>query len=92
MRSGRNVLEDTLCHDEDADLLGWESPTYGELRSAISLLHHVYSPLPVRIVTLILAAEEFQFRQTDKSLIVSRGSSEIYQVSLALVQTGKVSG
>jgi hypothetical protein len=92
VRSGKNVLVDTLRQDEDADLMGWESPTYGELRSAISLLHQVHSSLPVRIVTLILAAEEFQFRQTDNSLIVSRGPSEIYQVSLAPVQTGNVGG
>lgn len=92
VRSGKNVLEDTLCQDEDADLLGWESPTYGELRPAISLLHKVHSPLPVRIVTLILAAEEFHFRQTDHILIVSRGSSEIYQVGLAPAQIGKGDG
>ena len=38
----------------DTTLLGWESPTYGDLRPTISLLYQSRSQLPVRFVTLVL--------------------------------------
>ena len=42
--------------DRDTKLLGWESPTYGDLRPAVSLLYGTRSHLPVRFVTLILTS------------------------------------
>ena len=97
IRRGRNLLEDMVFkdkdedEDEDAELLGWESPTYGELRPAISLLHHMHSQLPVRMVTVITASEEFKLSQNDGSLVLSRNSSEIYRVSLTTAQNGRIS-
>jgi hypothetical protein len=71
----------------DEELLGWESPTYGERCPAISLLYHVQAALPVRIVTATLAGEAVQLSQSDGQLVLSRENSQIYQVSLAAVQT-----
>ena len=71
----------------DHELLGWESPTYGERCPAISLLYRVQARLPVRIITVILAGEALQLRQDDHQLVLSRDASQIYQVSLAAVQT-----
>ena len=43
--------------------------------------------LPVRIVTVILAGEALQLRQSDSNLVLSRDASQVYQVSLAPEQT-----
>jgi hypothetical protein len=86
IRGGKNVAGNIVGGKEE--LLGWESPTYGERRPAISLLYRVQAPLPVRIVTVILAGEELQLRQSDDHLVLSRGSSQVYQVSVAPGQPG----
>jgi len=87
IRGGKILAGDIEFKDRDEDLLGWESPTYGELCPAISLLYHARAPLPVRIVTVILAGEELQLRQSDSNLVLSRDASQVYQVGLAPVQT-----
>jgi len=94
IRGGKNVAGDIVGVDrkEDEELLGWESPTYGELRPAISLLYRVQAPLPVRIVTVILAGEELQFRQSDDNLVLSHNASQVYQVSLTPPQTVSTRG
>jgi asparagine synthase (glutamine-hydrolysing) len=72
----------------DAKLLGWESPTYGELRPAVSLVYQIRAPLPVRLVSVILANEECRVeieekKPEEKELIVRRRESEIYRVNFA---------
>jgi hypothetical protein len=90
IRGGKNRAGDIVCGDEE--LLGWESPTYGERCPAISLLHRVRAPLPVRIVTVILAGEALQLGQSNRYLVLSRAAAQIYQVSLEPVPPGKASG
>jgi hypothetical protein len=92
IRGGKNVAGDIVCGDEDEELLGWESPTYGERCPAISLRYRVQAPLPVRMVTAILAGEALQLRQSDGQLILLRDTSQVHQVSLAPVQTVSASG
>jgi hypothetical protein len=93
IRGGKNLAGDIVGRDRDEDeLLGWESPTYGERCPAISLVYRVQRPLPVRIVTVILAGEVLQLRQSDSNLILSRDAAQVYQVSLSPVQPGKASG
>ena len=77
-------------HIEQEELLGWESPTYGELVPAISLVYRVHGALPVRIVTAILADPAIQLRQNERELVLSRGGSQLYQVSLDPAQTAEV--
>jgi hypothetical protein len=58
VRAG-NVIEKTSnfhIAGHDTILLGWHSPTYGDLRPAVSLLYEARSPLPVRFVTLVLTS------------------------------------
>jgi hypothetical protein len=81
IRGGKCVARDTMGGDEE--LLGWVSPTYGERCPAISLVHRVRAPLPVRIVTTMLAGEGLHLQQCDDQLVLSRDGSKIYQVSLA---------
>ena len=50
----------------------------------------VQARLPVRLVTVILAGEALQLRQSDSNLVLSRDASQVYQVSLA-VQTERAS-
>jgi|SRR5271165_1702366 len=88
LRAGKKVTGDTArseiaSRDEEEQLLGWESPTYGELSPAISLLYSVTAPLPVRIVTVFLAGEELQLGQRDSNLVLSREGAPVYEVSLA---------
>jgi hypothetical protein len=58
VRAGAVIEESSKFNFEDRDtkLLGWESPTYGDLRPAVSLLYETRSHLPVRFVTLVLAS------------------------------------
>jgi len=67
----------------DERLLGWESPTYGELCPAISLVYIVQASLPVRIVTAILAEDAVQVRESAGQLLLSCDTAEIYQVSMS---------
>ncbi len=90
VRGGKNLAGSIVGGDED--ILGWESPTYGELVPAISLLYRVQAPLPVRMVTVILADEALELRQSDSNLVLSCDASQVYQVSLAPMQTERVSG
>jgi Heparinase II/III-like protein/Heparinase II/III N-terminus len=91
IRAGEKVAANATSGDaeEDKKVLGWESPTYGELRPAISLLYSVQAPLPVRIITVILMGDALELRQSGRQLTLSRDGSQIYQVSLDFPQTGK---
>jgi hypothetical protein len=83
IRGGKVLAGNIELRDRDEDLLGWESPTYGELCPAISLLYRAKALLPVRIVTVILSGEALQLRQSDSNLVLSRDASQVYQLSLA---------
>jgi hypothetical protein len=85
VRGGKNLVGNL----EACELLGWESPTYGELRPAISLVYSVRALLPVRIVTAILINESLQLRQNAGDLILLRDASPIHQLSLEPKETGK---
>jgi len=89
---GGKVLAKKVRNSDEANLLGWESPTYGELCPAISLLHQVRAPLPARIVTVILAGDEFQIRHEGRNVILSRGAAQVYQVSMTLGSDERVTG
>jgi hypothetical protein len=92
IRGGKILAGNIERGNRDEELLGWESPSYGELRPAISLLYRVQARLPVRIVTVMLAGEALQLRQSDSNLVLSREDSQVYQVSLAPEQTVRASG
>jgi len=87
IRGGKILTGDCEGNNRDEELLGWESPTYGELCPAISLLYRVQAPLPVRIVTVILAGEEIQLRRSDSNLVLLHDASQVYQVGLSPEQT-----
>ncbi len=86
--NGRSDQNEQNRH-EDEKLLGWESPTYGELRPALSLVYTVQSPLPVRIVSMILADHALQLEQREGDLTLSRAGSQVYRVSLSPEETLK---
>jgi hypothetical protein len=64
-------------------LLGWESPTYGDLRPAVSLIYEIRSQLPVRIVTAILTGERSKHELREEQLVVWLGESEVHRVNLS---------
>src|ERR1700678_2984863 len=55
IRAGAEVVGN--LKNADTQLLGWESPTYGDLQPAVSLVYETRSQLPVRFVTAILTDE-----------------------------------
>jgi hypothetical protein len=67
----------------DTELLGWESPTYGDLRPAVSLIYEIRSQLPVRIVTAILTGERSKYELREEQLVVWLGESEVHRVNLS---------
>ncbi len=69
--------------DADMPLLGWESPTYGDIRPAVSLVYATRSQLPVRFVTVILTDERCRLASRDEDLVILQGESEIHRVSLS---------
>jgi len=72
---------------EDAQLLGWESPTYGDLQPAVSLVYETRSRLPVRFVTVVLTDARCKLESRDGHLVVlksdSGGEFEAYRVDLS---------
>jgi hypothetical protein len=88
VRAGKNLAGDVTLKNKnrDEELLGWDSPTYGELHPAISLLYSVQAAVPVRIVTIVLVGEEFEVQQSDNTVALYRNSSQVYQVSLSPTQ------
>ncbi|MFZ0770720.1 MAG: alginate lyase family protein [Candidatus Sulfotelmatobacter sp.] len=64
----------------DTQLLGWESPTYGDLRPAVSLVYQIRSQLPVRLTTVILTdqrcrLESGRLESGDGELVILRSES-----------------
>jgi hypothetical protein len=86
IRAGVQISEGSSLMEE-AQLLGWESPTYGDLRPAVSLLYQTQSFLPLRLVTIILTNEQCTTETRDGQLVVMRrgmrDESEVYRVSLS---------
>jgi hypothetical protein len=87
IRAGVRVQGNRLV--EDAQMLGWESPAYGDLQPAISLVYQTRSPLPVRFVTAVLTDERSRIESADGQLVVLSDEVEIYRVSLSAKGTDK---
>ncbi len=85
VRAGKSSSRDIASDIAGADLplLGWESPTYGELRPAVSLLYHARTRLPLRFVTVVLADEKCRIDNENSQIIISRGESELYRGTLS---------
>jgi hypothetical protein len=81
IRAGAQVAGNSA--GADTGLLGWESPTYGELRPAVSLLYETRSQLPVRLVTAILTDDQCKFEFSDEQLVVLLDQSEVHRVNLS---------
>jgi hypothetical protein len=74
----------------NAQLLGWEAPTYGDLRPAVSLVQQTQSALPVRFVTVILTDERCRLESHGSETVILRDTSRdksrnecLYRVSLS---------
>ena len=66
----------------DLPLLGWESPTYGELRPAVSLIYQTKGLLPVRFVTVVLVNPHCNVLCAENSLSVHGESGPLFTTSL----------
>jgi Heparinase II/III-like protein/Heparinase II/III N-terminus len=89
VRAGKSsALEVT---GSDTELLGWESPTYGDLQPAVSLVYQTHSTLPVRFVTVILMDEQCKLELRSSELVISRSASgnesEGYRVNISAGKT-----
>ncbi len=81
VRAGKSAAPEVA--GADTPLLGWESPTYGDLRPAVSLVYQTRSQLPVRFVTAVLMDEQCTLEPRDGSLVIVRDEAEVYRVNLS---------
>lgn len=68
---------------QEGNVFGWESPTYGELRPATSLLYQVRARLPVRLITVVLVNDSFQVQLQGSNVALLRAGSAVYEVAVA---------
>jgi|HubBroStandDraft_6_1064221.scaffolds.fasta_scaffold00224_22 hypothetical protein len=95
IRAGARV-EGASVRDEQ--LLGWQSPTYGDLQPAVSLVYQTRSQLPVRFVTAVLTDERYRLESAGEQLVIvrdgsgveSRDECEVYRVKLSPQGTSSV--
>ncbi len=80
IRAGKNLKSGEMS--EETQLLGWDSPTYSELRPAISIVYQTRTRLPLRLITVVLTEEGLQLERDSDHLSILQGSSRIYQVGL----------
>jgi len=78
IRKGQPV---TGSGSPERDLLGWESPTYGERRPAVSLLFSVRAKLPVRLLTVV-SLTELDVQTSEQEISLHCGGSEKFRASL----------
>jgi len=74
------------CPLPDVHLLGWEAPTYGDLRPAVSLVHHTRSRLPLRLVTVVLTDERcrLEIQRSDVAILSGEPMNDFeYRVDLS---------
>jgi hypothetical protein len=88
IRAGTRVAGN--ASEADTRLLGRESPTYGDVQPAISVVYETRSQLPVRFVTAILTDDRCKLESTDERLVVLLGESEIYREQICRVSLSKV--
>ncbi len=86
VRVGKSLASDVA--GESTQVLGWESPTYGDLRPAVSLVYQTRSRLPVRFVTAVLTDERCKLEPGDGRLAIVRDGSEVYRASLSAKAQG----
>ena len=86
VRAGKNISQETAVETksglENEVILGWQSPTYGEISPAISLVYRVRAPLPVRIATIICDEKEIEVRQAGARAILFCGDLETFSLNL----------
>jgi hypothetical protein len=73
----RNLSED------DAQLLGWEALTYGELQPAVSLVYQTRAKLPLRLVTVVLTNQACQLESRRGEVVISSNDRVIERVNLS---------
>jgi hypothetical protein len=93
VRTGKQISGSVLREAAGADtqLLGWEAPTYGDLRPAVSLVQQTRSQLPVRFVTVVLTDERCRFESQNGEIVIRANESE-YRVNLSAARPSSESG
>jgi len=71
-------------------LLGWQSPTYGDIQPAVSLVYETQSKLPARFVTAIFTDERCKLESSNEQLAILLDESEIYRVNVYPESISKV--
>jgi Heparinase II/III-like protein/Heparinase II/III N-terminus len=101
VRAGNQVAENHTANGgspvltaTNAQLLGWEAATYGDLRPAVSLVKQTRSTLPVRFVTVVLTDERCRLESQRDEIVILRNKSDdnsmnecMYRISLSAKTT-----
>ena len=80
VRQGHSPNEDVA--GPDMPLLGWESPTYGELQPAVSLVYTTRAKFPLRFVTVVLTDEQCRLDLESDLMVIRRDGGEVYRTGL----------
>lgn len=78
VRAGKSSNPEVV--GDDGEILGWDSPTYGELRASVSVICRTKAPLPVRLVTVIRVDEDLLLESDGDQVVLRKGGSEIHRV------------
>jgi hypothetical protein len=73
--------------DRFEPVMGWQSPTYGELAPAVSLIYRVRQPMPTRLITVILAGEGFRIETGQGLVTIWQDGARIREGRLAAKKT-----
>jgi hypothetical protein len=76
MRAGKSSMRGAAC--DDVQMIGWESPTYGSLRPAVSVIYKVHASLPVRLATVILTGSDSRLESGEKRFSIWRDEECLY--------------
>lgn len=85
IRGGKS-LAGTL-EQNDTRTLGWISPTYGELKPAVSLVYRVKSSLPMRLITVLLVGQHFRLESNGAQISIYQAASELDRISLSPIES-----
>lgn len=75
------MSNDFASAQEELALLGRDSPTYGELQPAVSLLFRVRGALPIRFTTLLLTDLTCRAEEISGQVVLKREQSQICGIS-----------
>jgi hypothetical protein len=68
--------------DDDLQLIGWHSPTYGDLQPSVSLLYETQAALPIRFISVMLTDAASRAQLQDSAVVILHNHSTLATLDL----------